>query len=134
MTTHVTGSDTSTTIAAHTAGDTWIVKSGVYVTTSSWCVDASDSAGSKAFYIDGKLFSENYYGMFLGVTPDGTGGNNAVYTTKANGKSFTLFGGSADNENGAARQFEGTGRAPGRWSSTSRPRHTRPASNCYPDL
>ena len=67
MAIHSISSDTSTTIVANVAGDTWLVKAGVEVTTSGACINAEDLAGGKTFLIQGTLVSDANDGLALGI-------------------------------------------------------------------
>ena len=104
MAIHAISADTSTTIDATTAaGDIWVVKDNVEVTTAGNAIDGTGSNGGKTFLIYGNLIAEAD-GIDLGNSVLNDGGNNRVLISStgsifAEGNAIESYGGGLDLTN-----------------------------------
>jgi Ca2+-binding RTX toxin-like protein len=70
MTIYSTNADSSTPIAADTAGDVWIIQEGVTLATSDTAIAAGLKADDRQFIIAGNVVSDNGFGL---LTTNGSG-------------------------------------------------------------
>ena len=68
---------TSTQIEAHTAGDIYLIRPNVFITTSGDAIDGADAATGKTILLFGALIAEGGDGIDLGLGAGG--GNNRVH-------------------------------------------------------
>ena len=104
MAIHSINADTATPIDATTAaGDIWVVKNNVEVSTAGDAIDGTGSNGNKAFLIYGNLIAEAD-GIDLGNSVLNDGGNNRVLISStgsifAEGNAIENSGGGLDLTN-----------------------------------